>query len=171
MGNVSICVSIEAHGANTRTCVTQASQDLQGAVTPPILGPDPVRCSRISTEQDRSQPHKRAMFGIYTQFLLSSNYSYNKNCTISYFIKLISDRANSAISGPTSFRPLGRGLRFFWASCWHVNGGTGSPKLDKIMITIFLQMALIVKKKLHPENFRPLDRGLQCFWARCLFSK
>ena len=29
------------------------------------------------------------MFGIYTQFGHYSNYSYNKNCTIPYFIKLI----------------------------------------------------------------------------------
>ena len=42
------------------------------------------------------------MFGIYTQFGLSSNYSYNKNCTIPYFINLISNRANFAVSGPTS---------------------------------------------------------------------
>ena len=43
------------------------------------------------------------MFGIYTQFGLSSNYSYIKNCTIPYFINLISDRANVTVSGPTSF--------------------------------------------------------------------
>ena len=44
---------------------------------------------------------------LYTsQFGLSSNYSYNysynKNCTIPYFINLISDRANFAVSGPFS---------------------------------------------------------------------
>ena len=45
----------------------QASPGIQGAgtqepqMTPPILGPGPVRCSRISTEQDRSLPHKRAI--------------------------------------------------------------------------------------------------------------
>ena len=42
------------------------------------------------------------MFGIYTQFGLSSNDSYNRNCTIPYFINLITDRANFAVSGPTS---------------------------------------------------------------------
>ena len=42
------------------------------------------------------------MFGIYTQFGLSSNYSYNKNCRIPYCISLISDRANFAVSGLTS---------------------------------------------------------------------
>ena len=41
--------------------------------------------------------------GIYTQVGLSSDYSYNKNCTIPYFINLISDRANFAVNGPTSF--------------------------------------------------------------------
>ena len=46
------------------------------------------------------------MIGIYTQFGLSSNYSYNKNCTIPYFINLITDRANFSISGPTSFLEL-----------------------------------------------------------------
>ena len=35
---------------------------------------------------------------------LSSNKSYNKYCTIPYFIKLISDRANFAVSGPTSLQ-------------------------------------------------------------------
>ena len=71
MGNVhlSIGVPIEAHSANTRTCATQASPDNQEAgskepqVTPPILGLDPVRYmySRVSTDQDRGQPHKRAI--------------------------------------------------------------------------------------------------------------
>ena len=42
------------------------------------------------------------MFGIHTQFGLSSNYSYNKNCSIPYFINLISDRAKFAVNGPTS---------------------------------------------------------------------
>lgn len=41
------------------------------------------------------------MFGIYTKFGLYSNYSYNKNRAILYFINLISYRANFAISGPT----------------------------------------------------------------------
>ena len=37
------------------------------------------------------------MFGIYTQYGLSSKYSYNKNCTnLKYFINLISNRANIA---------------------------------------------------------------------------
>ena len=39
---------------------------------------------------------------MYTQFELSSKYSYNKSCTIAYFINLISNRANFAIHGPTS---------------------------------------------------------------------
>ena len=43
------------------------------------------------------------MFGTYTQFGLSSKYSYNKNCSIAYFINLISYRANFAVHGPTSF--------------------------------------------------------------------
>ena len=44
------------------------------------------------------------MFGIYkcTQFRLSSNYLYNKNCTIPYFINLISDRADFAVNGRTT---------------------------------------------------------------------
>ena len=51
-------------------------------------------------------------FCVYRKFLdrvvgvwkyISSNYSYNKNCTIPYFIKLIGDRANFAVSGPTLF--------------------------------------------------------------------
>ena len=53
------------------------------------------------------------MFDIYTQFEHPSYYSFNNNCTIPYFIKLISNRANFAISGPTFFRPLGKRIRFF----------------------------------------------------------
>lgn len=45
------------------------------------------------------------MIGKYTQFKLFSNYSDNKNCTISYLINLISDRAKFAVSGPTFFIP------------------------------------------------------------------
>ena len=45
---------------------------------------------------------KNEYFGIFTQFGLFSYYSYNKNCTIPYFINLISDRANFTVSGPTS---------------------------------------------------------------------
>ena len=46
------------------------------------------------------------MFGIYIHnldfhLIIHKN---NKNCTIPYFINLISDRANFAVSGPTSFR-------------------------------------------------------------------
>ena len=40
------------------------------------------------------------------QFELSSNYLYNKNWTIPYFINLISDRANFAVSGSTSLQLL-----------------------------------------------------------------
>ena len=47
------------------------------------------------------------MFGIYTLFGLFSNYSNNKNCTIPYFINLISDSANFAVSGPI---PLLKGI-------------------------------------------------------------
>ena len=44
------------------------------------------------------------MFGIYIHnldfhLIIHKN---NKNCTIPYFINLISDRANFAVSGPTS---------------------------------------------------------------------
>ena len=42
------------------------------------------------------------MFGIYTQFGLFSNYSFNKNCTIPYFINLITDNANFTVSASTS---------------------------------------------------------------------
>ena len=41
------------------------------------------------------------MFDIYTQFGLSSKYSYNKNCTTPYFINLISNRADFAVRGPS----------------------------------------------------------------------
>ena len=43
------------------------------------------------------------MFGIYTQFGLSSKYLCNKNCTIPDIINLISHRANFPVRGPTSF--------------------------------------------------------------------
>ena len=46
---------------------------------------------------------KLAMFGIYTQFGLSFKFSFNKNCTVPYFINLISNRANFAVRCPTSF--------------------------------------------------------------------
>ena len=46
------------------------------------------------------------MFGIYTQFGLYSKYSYNKIWTTPYFINLISNRANFAVRGPTSYRFL-----------------------------------------------------------------
>ena len=39
---------------------------------------------------------------IYWQFGLSSKYSYNKNWTAPYFIKMIINRANFAVRGPTS---------------------------------------------------------------------
>ena len=41
---------------------------------------------------------------IYTQFGLSSKYSCNKNCTIPYFIILISNRAIFAVRGPSSLK-------------------------------------------------------------------
>ena len=41
------------------------------------------------------------MFGLYTQFGLSSQYSYNKNWTTPYFINFISNRFNFAVRGPT----------------------------------------------------------------------
>ena len=57
------------------------------------------------------------MFGIYTQFGLSSNYSFNKNCTIPYFINLISDRANLAVSGTTSFKTQMETLQHEYMCC------------------------------------------------------
>ena len=42
--------------------------------------------------------------GTYSQFGLFSNYLCNKNWTIPRFIILISNRANFAVRGPSSFR-------------------------------------------------------------------
>ena len=64
--------------------------------------------------------YKRRMFGIYTQFGLSSKYSCNKNCTIPNFINLISNRANFAVRGPTSFTIFFRG-GFPW---WQISTST-----------------------------------------------
>ena len=46
--------------------------------------------------------HQQWMFGIYSQFGLSSNYLCNKNWTIPYFIIWISNRAKFAVRGPIS---------------------------------------------------------------------
>ena len=44
------------------------------------------------------------MVGIYTQFGLSSKYSYHINWNTPYFINSISNRANFAVLGPTSLQ-------------------------------------------------------------------
>ena len=84
------------------------------------------------------------MFGIYTQFGLSTtgNYSYNKNCTIAFFIKLINVRANFAIIVvPPLYGPLVGALDVSEPNDFslhkHENGGTGSSKLDKITSPYF----------------------------------
>ena len=47
------------------------------------------------------------MLDVYTQFGLSSKYSYEKkNCTIPYFIILINNRANFAVRGPKLFKRM-----------------------------------------------------------------
>ena len=46
--------------------------------------------------------HQQWMFGIYSQFGLSSNYLCTKNLTIPYFIILISNKTNFAVRGPSS---------------------------------------------------------------------
>ena len=59
------------------------------------------------------------MFGMYTQFGLSSKYSYNKNWTTPYFINLISNRANFAVHGATSFTgiTLNTGVLYMTVYC------------------------------------------------------
>ena len=47
--------------------------------------------------------YKPWLFGIYSQFGLSSNYLCNKNWTIPCFIILISNRTNFAVRGPSFF--------------------------------------------------------------------
>ena len=44
------------------------------------------------------------IFGIYSQFGLSSNHLCKKNWTIPYFLILISNRANFSVSGLSSFQ-------------------------------------------------------------------
>ena len=73
------------------------------------------------------------MFGIYSQFGLSSNYLCNKNYTISCFIILISNRANFAVRGPSSFDLYSALIAIEqWGTCsfphllWH---GTSSCNL------------------------------------------
>ena len=45
--------------------------------------------------------YKQWLFGIHTQFGLSSKYSCQENCTILNFINVIGKRASFAVRGPT----------------------------------------------------------------------
>ena len=96
------------------------------------------------------------MFGIYTQFGLSSKYSCNKNCTIPYFIILISNRANFAVRSPSSLKKIQTGGR---------NQIINHRKrvFSRITHDRFIQTVLVVSKSEHVKLFVQSD-PLVCFF-------
>ena len=96
------------------------------------------------------------MFSIYTQFGFSSNYSFNKNCTILNFINLISDRANFAVSGlPLSFH---ESVGYF-TRC-------GTPRLKQISP---LAHRIRMKYQLYALSFRFAFLKYGAIWSQWVF--